>query len=316
VVVCYAKRNDNTVIATEILTVNEEPVDPTRARRIKFEDCDVCEPTERLNFGCGEDENPVLAKYLNWLLPMLKGQRGCIRSAPKTGKTSMLFELAKATVAQEDVKVFVLLLDQTPEIVTKFKKVIPASQLMAMTFETDAEGQVYAAELLLKRAKRYVESGYPTLLFVDSFNALAHAYNETDWSQGGKTIVSGLETKTLAYVKRFFGSARCIENGESLTILGGLTENTGNPADDVLVAELSRISNYQIRLNEELVKERIFPAIDYKACIIAAEAETMQNTQLKNLLRKKILPGKEEERFIEGLEEVNTEEELIAWLSK
>jgi transcription termination factor Rho len=122
---------------------------------------------------------------------------------------------------------------------------------------------VFIAEFLLKRAKCYAECGKDVMLVVDSLNALAHAFNETDASAGGKVLAGGLESKTLQYVKRYFGAARCLEKGGSLSIFASISKDTGNPMDDLIQAELSSIANLEIALSDELAKKRIYPPIDF-----------------------------------------------------
>lgn len=134
---------------------------------------------------------------------------------------------------------------------------------MYSTYDDDPDRQIFTAEFLLKRAKRYAECGHDVLLLVDSLTALAHAYNELPESAGGKVLADGLESKTLQYVKKFFGSARCLEGGGSLSILGTVSKNTGNPMDDLLHAELSAVANLEVALSEELARQRIYPAIDF-----------------------------------------------------
>jgi transcription termination factor Rho len=242
----------------------------------------VCEPYLPLRFvKTGyNDKVPVAAKAIVWILPLLKGQRACIRSLPKAGKTHLIYDLAMGAHGQKDLRSFVLLLDQTPETVSRFRKLLPYTELIYTTYETDCDKQVYAAEFLLKRAKRYVESGYDVLLIVDSLNALARAYNETNESVGGKVLAGGLESKTVHYLKKYFGTSRCLEDGGSLTMLCALAEDTGNPADDIIASEVLSLSNYEIALNEKLAQRRVYPSIDYKKS--RSDFEINQDKQKEN----------------------------------
>lgn len=234
--------------------------------RNRFDECEVCYPCKPIRFIHPRNQEPTTTeKYFDWLLPIYRGQRGCILSSPKAGKTSLVYEIAAAARKNNsDLQVFVLLLDQAPEVVMQFKKGLSGVQLLSTTYEDDCEKQVEAAEYLLKRAKRFAEAGSDVLFLIDSFNALARAYNDTDASTGGKVLACGLESKTVHYLKKYFGVARCLEKGGSITMLGTVCIETGNPADSFIASELSPVSNFEIRLSDELAMERLYPAIDFK----------------------------------------------------
>ncbi|MBQ4053542.1 MAG: hypothetical protein IJD33_04310, partial [Clostridia bacterium] len=195
--------------------------------------------------------------------PIGKGHRGIIAASPKSGKSTLLTEIAAvAAKANKNLHVMTLLTDQAPEAIGQYRKIVGTDNLVYTTYEDTPERQVFVANFILNRAKRYAESGKDVLLFVDSFNALSRAYNDTDESAGGKVLAGGLENKTVQYLKRYFGAARCLEKSGSLTILGTMSMDTGNPADDLLKAELSAVSNLEIVLSDDLAKRRIYPPID------------------------------------------------------
>ena len=260
VVACHTVKSKNVFIVKEILTVND--VQLMFLKRDKFEESEACYPHKVVPFL--SQENPSLSeKYIEWILPLYQGQRGVIVSAPKAGKTELLYALTTSSLrASHDVKVLALLNAQFPETVWKFRNAVPEDQLVYTTYDDSPEKQVFAAEFILKRAKRLAECRKNVVLFVDSFNALARAYNETEDSAGGKVLAGGLESKTLQYMRRFLSSARCLKQGGSLTLLGTLACNTGNPFDELLSLELSTLTNYQINLNESLSAKRVYPAID------------------------------------------------------
>ncbi len=303
VVTCYAFQREKTLVAAKILTVNELPVDANKQPRKHFDECEVCDPYKPLRFvKTGyNDKVPVAAKSVDWILPLLKGQRACIRSVPKAGKTNLIYDLAMGAHGQDDLRSFVLLLDQTPETVSRFRKLLPHTELIYTTYETDCDKQVYAAEFLLKRAKRYVESGYDVLLIVDSINALARAYNETNESVGGKVLAGGLESKTVYYLKKYFGTSRCLEEGGSLTMLCALAEDTGNPADDIIVSEILSLANYEIALSEKLAQRRVYPCIDYKKSRSNFEINENDQKQIKRFMIEEFPYGTGEERLHEIL---------------
>jgi transcription termination factor Rho len=164
--------------------------------------------------------------------------------------------------ANKNLSVISVLVDQAPEAISFYKAQVGGENVLFTTYEDSPERQMFIAEFALKRAKRYAETGRDVLLIIDSLNALSRAFNETDASIGGKTLAGGLESKTIQYLKRYFGTARCLEDGGSLTIIGALSVATGNPADDLLRAELAPVSNLEIVMSEDLAKRRIFPPID------------------------------------------------------
>ena len=219
IISCFAEKSHTAFVATEILTVNDVLVNDLK--RSNFDQCEACYPTKRIALYDKEKANSLTSKYLHWLLPIGCGQRGCILSSPKAGKTNLLYEIAyNARKLNENLTVLVLLIDQSPENVTKFRKIVDSGNLVYTTYDDMPERQVFAAGFLLKRAKRLAESGNNVLFIVDSLSALAHAFNETRESSGGKTFSGGLESKTLQYIKKYFGAARCLEKSGSITMIG------------------------------------------------------------------------------------------------
>lgn len=260
VVACHTVQGKNVSVVKEVLTVNDTQL--IFLKRGKFEENEVCYPHKAVPF-VSENASFVSAKYMEWLLPLYQGQRGAIFSAPKAGKTQLLYALVSSALnVSQGVKVFVLLNAQSPETVWKFRNTVPEDQLVYTTYDDTPEKQVFAADFILNRAKRFAECGKNVVLFVDSFSALARAYNETGESSGGKTYTCGMESKTLQYMRRFLGSARCFKQGGSLTLLGAVACDTGNPFDELLSLDISDLVNYQIRLNETLAAKRVYPAID------------------------------------------------------
>lgn len=311
VVTCYADKRAQHLVATTVLTVNELVCDTYH--RKKFEESAVCFPHKRLHFYDGKKFTSTAEKYLEWLIPLGKGERGLIVAPPKTGKTSMFLELAKAARGLNGgLQVFTLLIDQSPENVSLYRKQAPIDHMVYTTYEDEPERQVFVADFILKRAKRYAECGNDVLLLVDSFNALANAFNDTKASSGGKVLVGSLESKTVQYLKRYFGTARCFEKGGSVTIVGAISSMTGNPADDLLLSQLSAVSTLEIALSGELAKRRIYPAVDLSKTRgkntdgLLSEAEE----RLENQVRSNYLPAFGAERLTETLNAVNSMEEL------
>ena len=259
IITCNAYYKDKYFVVGNILTVNDVVVETYS--RDKFDELIACYPYERLRFFEPQNYNQPIHKYIHWFTPLIKGQRGCIFHAPKTGATRLLNNLVETALALNDnLYVFVSLTGQFPETITSFRKIVEEENLVYTSYEDEPEKQVFAADFMLKRAKRYAESGRDVLLIVDSFTALARAYNDCDFSSG-KTLVGGLESKTVQYLKKYLASARAFEKGGSLTILGSRSENTGNPADEYLVSEFRMVANFELQLNDALARKGIFPAL-------------------------------------------------------
>lgn len=309
---CHAQKSSSVLVAKDILTINDLVVGSFTRR--DFEEEDVCFPKEKFNFIRNEEECSVTAKYMQWLLPIAKGQRGCVSASPKMGKTGFLFEAIQAfSKSPDNPTVLTLLIDQSPEVVSRFRKICDKENFVYTTYDDDPDRQVFVADFILKRAKRLAESGRDVVLIVDSFNALARAYNDTDESSGGKTLVGGLESKTVHYLKKYLGAARCFEKGGSLMILGAVSVGTGNPVDEVIYSELSTISNLEIVLSDSLALKRIYPAIDFQAtraqewdCLMEEDRK-----QVERYLREVYLPKHGEEQFIKTISSSRNYEQFI-----
>ncbi len=262
-ITCYTRIAPNEVVTVEeVVKVNGRWTE-TPPNRPHFEDCAVCTSTERIRVFNESKYKAVALKFIEWLLPIAKGQRGCVISAPKAGKTRLLLQIAAAASAlNEDLEVYALLIDQAPEAVREFQGALKKASLFWTTYEDDADRQVLTADFLLNRAKRLAENGKDVLLVVDSLTALARAYNDTEESAGGKTLSCGLEIKTMRYMKKYFGAARCLEQGGSITILGAVSAETGNPFDDVVCAEFAAQANFEIRLSNAMAMRRMYPAME------------------------------------------------------
>ena len=261
--------------------------------RPHFEDCHAQYSKERYKFVANKQHKVALCRTMNWLYPISKGQRCCVVSAPKAGKTKMLLELANAISSQNsEIDVFVLLVDQTPETVAEFRREYGELGLVSTTYEDDADRQVFVADMVLKRAKRFAEFGRDVVIFVDSLSALARAFNDTEASIGGKTLPCGLEVKTLHYLKKYLGTARSLEEGGSITIIGTVNAETGNPMDDIIARELAEFATLKLELNEGLALRRVYPAIDFEKTQAKYNAmiKSEEENQLDATLHNSILP--------------------------
>jgi transcription termination factor Rho len=202
----------------------------------------------------------------------------------------------------------VLLVGQSPELIADYQRFMLKGDLVATTYEDEAERHVFAAEFLFKRAKRMAEMGWEVVLVVDSLTQVAKAYNETDFSLGGKVLPCGLESKTMHYIKKYFGAGRCFNGFGSLTIIGGVSFGTGDAADDALYSELSSVANAEIRLSEDLARRRVFPAVDvgqsYSEC--AESLFAPQEHEAEMAFRKRILQDGGDEAARQVLEGSDT----------
>ena len=242
----------------EIATVNGDSVD---AERRNFDDLTPCFPKERINLSSGKGGESHTLRMVDLLCPIGKGQRGLIVAPPKTGKTTLLKSIAQAIEANHpEVHLIVLLIDERPEEVTDFRRSVRA-EVVSSTFDESAERHVHAAELVMWRVKRLVEMGKDVVVLLDSITRLTRAYNHTV-APSGKVLSGGIDPAALQLPKKFFGAARNLEEGGSLTVLATALVETGSKMDDVIYEEFKGTGNMEIYLDRALAERRIFPAID------------------------------------------------------
>ncbi len=209
----------------------------------------------------GHKQETISTRIMDMFAPIGKGQRGLIVSQPKTGKTVLLKEVANAIAANHpEAYLIVLLIDERPEEVTDMRRSVNA-EVIASTFDEPAEKHVKIANLILEKAKRLTESGHDVVILLDSITRLARAYN-TMSPASGKVLSGGVEANALQKPKRFFGAARQIENGGSLTILATALVDTGSKMDEVIFEEFKGTGNMELQLDRKLSNKRIYPAID------------------------------------------------------
>ncbi len=193
--------------------------------------------------------------------PIGKGQRGLIVAQPKTGKTMLLKDIANAIAANHpEVYMIILLIDERPEEVTDMERSVNA-EVIASTFDEPAERHVKIADIVLNKARRLVECGHDVVILLDSITRLARAYN-TVQPASGKVLSGGVDANALQKPKRFFGAARNIENGGSLTIIATALTETGSKMDDVIFEEFKGTGNMELQLDRKLSNKRVFPAVD------------------------------------------------------
>lgn len=228
--------------------------------RVPFDFLTPLFPEEKFNL-LGKGHNDLSCRVVDMFTPIGKGQRGLIVAQPKTGKTVLLKAIANAIADNHpEVYMIVLLIDERPEEVTDMARSVKA-EVVASTFDEPAERHVKVANMVLEKAKRMVECGHDVVILLDSITRLARAYN-TVQPASGKVLSGGVDANALHKPKRFFGAARNIENGGSLTILATALTDTGSKMDDVIFEEFKGTGNMELQLDRKLANKRIFPAVD------------------------------------------------------
>ncbi|PQV46901.1 transcription termination factor Rho [Jejuia pallidilutea] len=234
--------------------------DPNVVRdRVAFEHLTPLFPQEKFNIA--ERQSTISTRIMDLFAPIGKGQRGMIVSQPKTGKTMLLKDVANAIAANHpEVYQMILLIDERPEEVTDMQRNV-RGEVIASTFDKEAHEHVKIADIVLEKAKRLVECGHDVVILLDSITRLARAYN-TVQPASGKILSGGVDANALHKPKRFFGAARNIENGGSLTIIATALTETGSKMDEVIFEEFKGTGNMELQLDRKISNRRIFPAID------------------------------------------------------
>lgn len=235
-------------------------LDPHVVRdRVSFEHLTPLFPQEKFNLA--ERQSTISTRIIDLFAPIGKGQRGMIVSQPKTGKTVLLKEIANAIAANHpEVYLMILLIDERPEEVTDMQRNVQG-EVIASTFDKEAHEHVKIANIVLEKAKRLVECGYDVVILLDSITRLARAYN-TVQPASGKILSGGVDANALHKPKRFFGAARKIENGGSLTIIATALTETGSKMDEVIFEEFKGTGNMELQLDRKISNRRIYPAIN------------------------------------------------------
>ncbi len=257
---CQSVRENESPALNQILFLNDKKFVGYRKRE-HFDNLTPCYPNEKLKLEIKGSSQDLSIRSIDLLSPLGKGQRGLIVAPPKTGKTTILKKVAQSLIENyQNVKLLVLLLDERPEEVTDIKESVDA-EIIYSTFDEEPLHHIRIAELVNQRAKRLVEEGYDVVVLLDSITKLARAYNVTCPSSG-KTLTGGVDPIALINPKKFFGSARNIKEGGSLTILATALIETGSRMDDIIYEEFKGTGNMEIILSRNLSEKRVFPAID------------------------------------------------------
>lgn len=300
----------------KVETVNGKTTEEVRDR-IPFEYLTPLFPQEKLNLST--KPSILSTRMLDLYAPIGKGQRGMIVAQPKTGKTVLLKEIANAIAENHpEVYLIVLLIDERPEEVTDMQRSVKA-EVIASTFDEQAERHVKVSSIVLEKAKRLVECGHDVVILLDSITRLARAYN-TVVPSSGKILSGGVDANALHKPKRFFGAARNTENGGSLTIIATALIETGSKMDEVIFEEFKGTGNMELQLDRQLANKRVFPAIDIPASGTRREDLLMTQDELNRvwILRKYMsdMTSKEAMEFmLDRMKGTRSNEEFLATMN-
>ena len=293
--------------------------DPEQAKqKTLFDNLTPLHPRERIDLEC--DRADFSSRIMNLLTPIGKGQRGMIVAPPKTGKTMLLQKIANAvTKNQPEITLIVLLIDERPEEVTDMLRSVKG-EVISSTFDEPATRHVQVADMVIEKAKRLVEHQHDVVILLDSITRLARAYN-TVVPHSGRILTGGLDSSTMQWPKRFFGAARNIEEGGSLTIIATALVETGSRMDDVIFEEFKGTGNMELKLDRRLSNRRIFPAIDADQSSTRKEELLMDEKELNRVwvLRKVLaqMPVVEATEFLlERMSGTKSNEEFLGSMSE
>jgi transcription termination factor Rho len=300
-------------------------LDPEVARlRPRFEDLTPLFPDEKLNLELNEGKTDLTPRIVDLLSPIGKGQRGLIVSPPKAGKTTIMKQIAQSIESNNpEVHLMVLLVDERPEEVTDIRRTVKG-EVIASTFDRPAEEHTHVAELCIERAKRLVEQGRDVVIILDGITRLARAYNLAAPATG-RIMSGGVDSGALYPPKKFFGAARNIEEGGSLTIIASALVETGSKMDEVIFEEFKGTGNMELRLDRRLAERRIYPAIDVNASstrheeLLFSREALPQVWKLRRVLNGLASEGREAaglELLIDKLKSTKSNDEFLAEIAR
>lgn len=286
----------------KVETINyEDPV--VASKKIAFENLTPLHPTERLTMEIGNGSTEDIApRIIDIAAPFGKGQRGLIVAPPKSGKTVILQQMAQSIAENHpDAYLIVLLIDERPEEVTEMQRTVKG-EVISSTFDEPATRHVQVAEMVIEKAKRLVEHKTDVIILLDSITRLARAYN-TVVPSSGKILTGGVDANALHRPKRFFGAARNIEEGGSLTIIATALVETGSKMDEVIFEEFKGTGNMELHLSRNIAEKRVFPAINITKSGTRKEELLTTSDELQNIWILR--------RFLQTLNEIDAIETLI-----
>ncbi|OHE61076.1 MAG: transcription termination factor Rho [Thermodesulfovibrio sp. RBG_19FT_COMBO_42_12] len=283
------KESERYFALLKVEAINHEPPEENINRPL-FDNLIPYYPTEKIKLEY--DSSDYSTRVMDLTTPIGMGQRGMIVAAPRTGKTMLLQSIAKAVKKNHrDIHLIIILIDERPEEVTDWKRQVPAAEIISSTFDEPPQRHCQVSEMVIERAKRLVECKRNVVILLDSITRLARAYNAII-PASGKVLSGGLDANALQKPKRFFGTARNIEEGGSLTIIATALVDTGSRMDDVIFEEFKGTGNMELHLDRKLVDKRIFPSIDINASGTRKEELLVEKDVLNKtwILRKVLTP--------------------------
>jgi len=311
------KEGERYFALVKVDAINFEPPDRTR-RRVLFENLTPVYPDRRIKLETTGDN--YSARVMDIMTPLGKGQRGLIVAPPRTGKTMLLQNLANSiTTNHPEVYLIVLLIDERPEEVTDMQRSV-RGEVVSSTFDEAAQRHVQVAEMVIEKSKRLVEYGKDVVILLDSITRLARAYN-TIVPTSGRVLTGGVDSNALQRPKRFFGAARNIENGGSLTIVATALVETGSRMDDVIFEEFKGTGNMEIHLDRKLADRRVFPAIDMQKSGTRKEELLLPKEELNRMwvLRKvltSLSPSEAMELMLSRMTKTKDNTEFLSTMGK
>ena len=318
-----AGRNEKNPAMLEIHTVNGQ--DPEKARqRPRFEDLTPLFPDSKLRMEDPRDPTNMTARIIDLIAPIGKGQRGLIVSPPKAGKTTVMKTIAASIEKNNpEVKLIVLLIDERPEEVTDMRRTVKG-EVIASTFDRPSDEHTHIAEMTIEKAKRMVEMGEDVVIILDGITRLSRAYNLSA-PASGRIMSGGIDAGALYPPKKFFGSARNIEEGGSLTILATALVETNSRMDEAIFEEFKGTGNMELRLDRRIAERRVFPAIDVDASSTRHEELLFERKQLQLVWKlRRVLSGLAQdgnpapglEMLMDRLKTFGTNDEFLAEIAK
>ena len=303
----------------KVLRANDSNL-ATLESRVPFEDLIPTYPTQQFKLGLEQDN--ISGRILDLISPIGKGQRALIIAPPKAGKTTFISSIANALIkGQKDTEVWILLIDERPEEVTDIKENVEGATVFASTFDDDPKNHIKVTEEIIEKAKMKVEDGEHVVILLDSLTRLSRAYNIVIPSSG-KLLSGGIDPMALYHPKNFFGAARNIKNGGSLTIIATILVDTGSKMDEVIYEEFKSTGNCDIYLDRQLAEFRIFPAIDITKSGTRKEELLLDKNQIDEIWNLRRLLNDYDNKvsatsaLIKAIKTTRNNDELLAHLPK
>lgn len=312
------KENERYFALLKVESINNEPPEDNVSRPL-FDNLTPYYPTRKINLEY--NHNDFSMRVMDLMTPIGMGQRGIVVAAPRTGKTMLLQSIAKAVKHNhKDLHLIILLIDERPEEVTDWKRQVSSAEIISSTFDEHPQRHCQVSEMVIERAKRMVETKRDVVILLDSITRLARAYNAMT-PTSGKVLSGGLDANALQRPKRFFGTARNIEEGGSLTIIATALVDTGSRMDDVIFEEFKGTGNMEVHLDRKLVDKRIFPSIDINSSgtrkeELLLDPDTLNKTWILRKVLNPLSTVESMEFLLSKLKATKTNKEFLEMMNK